>query len=166
MKFLILLVLMSCSNVKQLKYNETPTVAPVNTEMTTVYFLRSKNLAGINFVINERLTTEDKSVERPIGVLSSNSYFYTQLSPGKHVFSYATSFRKDKAEIEVDLKKAKTYYITMKEMITGSYPTTTYTNMETTEGKFFFLDEVTAKKMLLNLKEVDLKANEKFLIKK
>lgn len=163
MKLLIVLLLVSCSQIKKIKYKEAHPEIKASPDQALVYFLRTKNLAGINFIINDHLREQDKKQEVSIGVISSNSFFSAPIAPGKHVFSYATSFRKDKAEFELSVEKAKTYYIEMTEIETGSYPTTSNTRMITTDAKFVVLPETTALEKMKEMHEVDLEANKAML---
>ncbi len=163
MKLLLVLFLSSCANFKTLTYKAKHSFVKSNNELATVYFLRDKNLSGINFVIHDELKETNQS--NPIGILSSSSFFYITLKPGQHTFFYTDAWKEIKPGLDIKLEKSKVYYIAMTEIITGSYSTNAYTHIYTRGGKFAHIDENSAKKILPELLEIDLEAN-KNLFKK
>ncbi len=154
MKYLFPIFLFSCAHLTTLNYKTQHSKAEDQVDLATVYFIRGKNLSGINFVIHDRQVKD-----RPIGILSSSSFFYVALKPGTHYFSYSDAWKRNKPELEINLEKSKTYYINMTEVKTGHYSTSAYSHIDTTGGHFIGMDEDMAKKILPYLLEIDLEAN-------
>jgi hypothetical protein len=150
-KFLIFLFLISCAGLKTLSYKESPTLAKADSQKSVVYFLREKNLGGVNYFIFDK--------DKALGVLSSSSYFYITLEAGKHHFSYSDSWSKGLSPIEMNLEKGKVYYLQMDQYLGGSYSTSTVNNIPIYKGSFITIEEAKAKPILKNLLEIDLEKN-------
>jgi len=132
---------------------------PPHKDLATVYFLREQNLSGINFVIHDRFSIDKNISDVPIGILSSSSFFHVTLKPGTHFISYSDAWKRNKPEFEIKLDKSRVYYVTMTQVKTGSYSTNAVNNIDTFGGRFVAMDEVSAKKIIPNLLEIDLEAN-------
>ncbi len=163
MKLLLVIFLSSCANLKTLTYKKNHSVIKSNKDLATVYFLRDKNLSGINFVIHDEFKETNQA--NPIGILSSSSFFHVTLKPGQHSFYHSDAWKEIKPGLSIQLEKSKTYYIAMTEINTGSYSMNAYTHIYTRGGKFAHIDESSAKKILPELLEIDLEANKNFFNK-
>lgn len=162
-KWLIIIFLFSCANLKTLTYKTNHSVIKSNHELATVYFLRGQNLSGVNFVIHDEFKEMHQS--NPIGILSSSSFFHVTLKPGQHSFYYSDAWKENKPGLDIKLEKSKVYYIVMTEINTGSYSTNAYTHIYTVGGKLAHIDENSARKILPDLLEIDLEANKKLFNK-
>lgn len=146
-----LFLLSSCAGLKTLQYKETKTFARADSTKAIVYFLRERNLGGVNYIIFDG--------ERPVGVLSSSSYFYIPVEAGVHHFSYSDSWNKGLAPVEMNLEKGKIYYLQMDQYLGGTYSTSSVNNIPIYKGSFIQTTEAKAKPILENLLEIDLEKN-------
>lgn len=141
----------SCAGLKTLHYKEKPTFAKADPQRAVVYFLRERNLGGVNYIIFDGKT--------PLGVLSSSSYFYTTVEAGKHHFSYSDSWSKELAPVEMILEKGKIYYLQMDQYLGGVYSTSSINNIPIYKGTFVIVEQNKALGILENLLEIDLEKN-------
>jgi hypothetical protein len=152
-----LLLLAGCAGLKTLHYKEQPTKAIAHPHKAVVYFLRERNLGGVNYIIFDGKTA--------LGVLSSSSYFYITVDAGKHHFSYSDSWSKELAPVEMILEKGKIYYLQMDQYLGGVYSTSSINNIPIYKGTFVIIEKNKAEDILKNLLEIDLEKNKELFEK-
>lgn len=150
--FLFLLIILSaCAGLKTLTYKPQPSLAKANKDKAIVYFLRERNLGGVNYIIFDG--------ENPIGILSASSYFYLPVEAGNHRFSYSDSWSKGLSPVSINVEMGKIYFLQMDQYLGGAFSTSTINNIPIYKGSFIQVSEEKAMPILKNLLEIDLEKN-------